>query len=91
MENLVYTIHPCPYCEAVKRLLRDLDVPFEEREVSSPEEALALKDRFGWRTFPMVILNGQFVGGYDQTRELADSGALGGILARRDAEEEQPP
>ncbi len=26
MHNRVYTIDPCPYCDAVKRLLRDLTV-----------------------------------------------------------------
>lgn len=82
MKNRVYTIDPCPYCDAVKRLLRDLDIPFEERKVSCPEEALELKAQYGWRTFPMVILNGRFVGGYDQTRELADAGELREILTR---------
>lgn len=90
MRNLVYTIDPCPYCDAVKRLLRDLDVAFEERKVLSPEEALELKDRYGWRTFPMVILNGRFVGGYDQTRELADSGKLLEILGRKGREPSGP-
>lgn len=90
MENQVYTIHPCPYCDAVKRLLMDLGVPFEEHRVSSPEEALELKGRFGWRTFPMVVLNGRFVGGYDQTRELADSGELWKILTP-EGEEGQVP
>lgn len=90
MENRVYTIHPCPYCDAVKRLLRDLGVPFEERRVSSPEEALKLKGLYGWRTFPMVVLNGRFVGGYDQTRELADSGRLWMILTREGGKNQVP-
>lgn len=90
MHNRVYTIDPCPYCDGVKRLLRDLEIPFEEHRVSSPEEALELKARFGWRTFPMVILNGRFVGGYDQMRELAESGELEKILARDGKKEPLP-
>jgi len=80
MENVVYTIIPCPYCDAVKRLLGDLKVEFEERRVDTQEEVGRLKERYGWRTFPMVILNGEFIGGYDQTRALVDAGKLDEVL-----------
>ena len=82
MQNVVYTTSPCPYCDAVKRLLKDLQVAFEERKAESPEDALRLKEQYGWRTFPMVILNGQFIGGYDQTRALVDAGKLDEVLGR---------
>ena len=82
MQNVVYTTSPCPYCDAVKRLLKDLEVEFEERKALSPDDALRLKEQYGWRTFPMVILNGQFIGGYDQTRALVDAGRLDEVLGR---------
>jgi len=85
MENVVYTISRCPYCEAVKRLLRDHEIAFEERRVQDHQEILGLKDRYGWRTFPMVILNGKFIGGYDQTRALADKGKLEEVLGSRES------
>ncbi|MEW6441821.1 MAG: glutaredoxin [bacterium] len=83
MKNVVYTIGGCAYCDAVKRLLGDHEIAFEERRIEAQADMLRLKEQYGWRTFPMVILNGEFIGGYDQTRALADKGKLEAVLRRR--------
>lgn len=84
MENIVYTIKYCPYCVMVKNLLKRLGVEFEERLIESHDEMMQLKRRCGFLTFPMVILNGRFIGGYDDTRALADRDRLKDILAGKD-------
>lgn len=76
MENIVYTSKYCPYCVRVKQLLKSKAVDFEERLLDSDEELLEIKKKYNWSSVPIVILNGQLVGGYDQTKELADAGKL---------------
>lgn len=41
---------------------------------------LALKMWTGWPTFPMVFINGTFVGGYEETRALLASGEIKTLL-----------
>lgn len=72
----VFTIDNCPYCEAVKRLLTQLKVPYAERRVTDFDEIRRLKETYAWRTFPMVIVGGQFIGGYDDTKALHMAGKL---------------
>ncbi|MCO4744853.1 MAG: glutaredoxin [Proteobacteria bacterium] len=40
------------------------------------KERLALKLWTGWPTFPQVFVNGQFIGGCDQTTHMLKSGEL---------------
>jgi glutaredoxin 3 len=80
MENIVYTIKNCPFCVMARNLLDRLGIEYEERPVEESEEMLELKDRYNWSTFPMVILNGKFLGGYQDTQRLADEGGLEEIL-----------
>ncbi len=77
---LVYTIDNCSYCEAVKRLFKSAGIGYEERRIRDFDEIRALKDRYAWRTFPMVLINGTFIGGYDDTRAAQRSGKLDELL-----------
>jgi glutaredoxin 3 len=81
MENVVYTIRNCPYCVMAKNLLDRLGIEYEERLVEESEEMLELKARYNWSTFPMVILNGKFLGGYQDTQALVDEGRMEEILS----------
>jgi len=82
MGNIVYTMKYCPYCIAVKQLLERLSVDFEERLLESAEDIQKVKQEYNWFTVPIVILNGKFIGGHDETRALANSGKLDEILGR---------
>jgi len=44
---------------------------------------LALKMWTGWPTFPMVFINGMFIGGYEETKALVDSGEIKALLDNR--------
>lgn len=86
MENIVYTISYCPYCVRVKALLEKEGVDFKEVQVSDHGRMMELKDQFGFRTFPMVVLNGKFVGGFEDTRALIEAGRLEDVLDGAGAE-----
>ncbi len=78
MENIVYSTRTCPFCIMVKDLLRERGIEFEDRIIDSRAEVEELKKKYGWRTVPIVVLDGKFIGGFDETRKLADSGELTG-------------
>lgn len=73
----VYTKSNCPYCSKVKELLNQnkqiveyIDCDDELKESKTKEAFLkCIEGRIGYeyRTFPMVFLDGIFVGGYAQT------------------------
>ncbi len=76
MQNIVYTTSGCPFCVMAKALLTDLGIEFEERLLKDRAEFERMKLEYNWRTVPMVVLRGKFIGGYDETRALADAGKL---------------
>ena len=66
--NIVYTTQVCPYCQSAKRLLQDKGIAFEEIALDDkPDLRMELSQKFnGWRTVPMIVLNGEFIGGYTE-------------------------
>jgi len=74
----LYTTSSCGYCTSAKRLLERLGVPYEEVDVSRDQ---ALRQRLsdendGYRTVPMIYLEGRFIGGYDELSALERKGGL---------------
>ena len=65
--NVVYTTNVCPYCQSAKRLLTEKNISFEEVGLDDkPDLRMELSEKFGgWRTVPMIVLDGEFIGGYD--------------------------
>ena len=80
----VYTVPGCLDCTAVKALLRQADVAFEEVDVSdipNSREALALLS--GLQSVPQVYLDGRFIGQVAEVRHLVMTGRLSRLLADR--------
>ncbi len=78
---VVYTKSYCPYCEAVKRLLKSKGVQFKEADVTNDAEKLEeLVRTTGHQTVPQVFINEKFIGGFDELKALDDSGELAGLL-----------
>ena len=78
----VYRTTSCPYCVAAKRLLSQRQIAFDEVFLDQePEKLNELKERYDWRTVPMVFVGSHFVGGYTDLKQLADNGELAKLLA----------
>ena len=80
----VFTVPGCLDCAAVKALLRQADVAFEEVDVSdipNSREALALLS--GLQSVPQVYLDGRFIGQVAEVRHLVMTGRLSRLLADR--------
>lgn len=78
----VYTTDPCAYCARVKGLLKSRGLEFSEVNLSKdPEGRLELASKTGMMTFPQVIVDGQLVGGFNETQAAVESGRLEELLA----------
>lgn len=78
---VVYSKDPCPYCVAAKSFLREKGVNFEEKDLTDDfEEMNRLKNETGWRTFPMIFINGKMIGGYQDLKALDEEGKLDSML-----------
>ena len=72
----IYTTGYCPYCDAAKSFLQAKEIPYEEIDVSSPDERMVLKKRTGWMTVPQIFINDQLIGGYQELVALEQAGEL---------------
>ncbi len=75
---LVYTTSSCGYCVAAKRLLSRLQIPFDEVDLTRDwdlRERLS-EENDGYRTVPMIYVDGRFIGGFDQLSAMERQGRL---------------
>ena len=73
----VYTGNFCGFCTAAKRLLAARGIPFQETNVSQiPGARDDLVERTGWRTIPVIEIDGELIGGFTELRSLDMAGGL---------------
>ncbi len=78
---IMYSKDPCPYCVNAKRLLEGKGVEYEEIDLTDkPDEMQRIKDQTGWRTVPIILINGQLIGGYTDIKALDQEGKLDELL-----------
>jgi len=76
----------CPYCKKTKALFAGMpEVSEKVFELDQMENGAAIQQyllqKTGQRTVPSVFVNGQHVGGNDDTHAAAQSGKLAQMLA----------
>lgn len=65
----VYSTPTCPWCNAVKRYLRQRGVRFRDVDVSRDRrEAERMVHKSGQTGVPVVEINGQIIVGFDRAR-----------------------
>ena len=56
----IYVKDPCPFCDRAIRLLKDLNIEFEEIDLTDKDEEIQkIKTETGWRTFPFIMISRQ--------------------------------
>jgi len=74
---VLYTWSHCPFCLRAKEILDSHGVPFTEHVMDGKSTELSeLKRKYGHATVPLVLLDGELVGGCDALEELARRGGL---------------
>lgn len=77
----IYIKRGCPYCRAAVDLAREREIPFVQVDYSDDHDLRrAIRNQTGRRTSPHVFLHGKSIGGYDELRELDQSGELAKLL-----------
>jgi len=77
----VYTSTYCGYCNAAKDLLKNKGVEFVEIDLTTDHELrIELVEKHNWRTVPIIIINDNLVGGYDELIALERKGQLDQLL-----------
>jgi glutaredoxin 3 len=77
----VYTTDACPFCVRVKHLLDARGVQYEEINLARDADGRAqLSRRTGMMTFPQVLIDGELVGGFQETLAADRSGRLRELL-----------
>jgi len=78
---IVYTSTFCGYCSAAKSLLSKKGIPYEEVNLSeSPEMRQEIMEKWGWRTVPLIIINGKLIGGFRELASLESQNKLDSYL-----------
>lgn len=79
----IYTKSYCPYCALAKKRLAQLEIPFEEFDVtfdSTREKEMRLRSQRN--TVPQIFIGDTHIGGSDDLDAAIRSGRLKKILSR---------
>lgn len=78
----IYTKEDCPFCHKAKELLREKGQKFIEIDVEKePAKLMEMLQRSqGRKTVPEIFIDGKLIGGFDELRDLANSGKLDHLL-----------
>jgi monothiol glutaredoxin len=74
----------CGFSAGVVQVLNGLDVKFQAYNVLDDQEIReGIKSYSDWPTIPQLYVKGEFVGGFDIVREMAESGELQAMLEEK--------
>lgn len=80
MENMkivIYTKEPCPYCVRAIQLLNEKKLSYEVVDLTDqPDEIDRIKKETGWKTVPIILIDGKVIGGYTDLKALDEAGKL---------------
>lgn len=67
-EVTVYTSRTCPYCIAVKEYLKEKNIPFVEKNISTDPNAKRELLALGYSSVPIIITQKDIIVGFDQNQ-----------------------
>ena len=74
---IIYTTKSCPYCYALRNLLNDYQIPYQEIDVVNSLRGKLAYQLLASPGVPISIINGQIIYGFDGellTNALVDAG-----------------
>jgi len=81
----VYGTGWCPYCVAAKRLLESRGIAYTDIVLDPAEMREKVWELGGQRTIPLIVIDGEPVGGYQELAALDRAGGLAELAAKQAA------
>ena len=82
MKNVVvYTKDNCVWCVRAKELLKNLNIPYEEKKLGTDytkDDLIALLGRENNITVPQVLTDGKLIGGFDDLSQYVEDYGITG-------------
>jgi len=77
----IYTTNYCPFCIRAKQLLDNKGINYDEVNLdNNPEKKLEAMQKHNWRTVPIILIDDELIGGYEQLIALERSNKLDELL-----------
>jgi len=77
----IYTTNYCPFCIRAKQLLDNKGINYDEVNLdNNPEKKLEAMQMLNWRTVPIILIDDELIGGYEQLIALERSNKLDELL-----------
>ena len=64
----IYTSNNCQYCHEAKEFFNESNIPFTEHNISVSKEAKAEIIKKGYRSVPLIVIDGQEILGFDKEK-----------------------
>jgi glutaredoxin len=72
----IWTKENCSYCTRAKQLLSQRSIPYTELKLNEDFTREILLERYpGAKTFPVIVVDGFYIGGYTQLEEMVNEPA----------------
>jgi glutaredoxin len=65
---VVYSQPGCVYCGKAKEFLSQNKIEYTERNIADDKTALAELEKLGYKTTPVIVVDGEVVAGFDRAK-----------------------
>lgn len=80
----LYKKNPCPYCDRALTFLREKGIQADVIDLTDNLDELdRIKNETGWRTVPIIMIDGKLIGGYTDLKALDEEGKLMPMLGSK--------
>lgn len=78
---VLYSKDPCPYCVAAKKFMQNRGIEFQEIDLTGQQDEMdKMKEKTGWQTMPIILINDKLIGGFTDLKNLEAEGKLDDLL-----------
>lgn len=79
--------NPCPYCDRAQNLFNRKGWKVDIIDLTDRLHELPdYKEKYGWQTVPIILINDQLIGGYSDLKALDEEGKLDEMVMGKSTE-----